>query len=352
VQQATEPPGIKFPELSPLLSLCTTYGLGGESAVLPETEWNASNFANLVAFRMCGNALAAVPRATVPEPWRSQLMSSVGAEVTHGRGLLGRAVDFQELLSSAGIRSLAVKGLAVADLHPTSVPRRFADVDLLVPQGQYLQAISFLHRKGYRPLTRPWSDKQIARMMPSVNFEAADGRQLDLQRYLGSWALGRRVDFDEAYERARTITIGDRQLKATGLPDTMITTALSMLADYGTGYEKLWPWRDLVVLSEQASPDEVAEICERTELSWVLHDVLLALPEGARPDELVARLARRPPSRADQLRRRMLLETPPRWRRAFGHMMRLPPLGGAEFFIDLVRQHFEKIDRTPRPPSP
>jgi hypothetical protein len=63
-----------------------------------------------------------------------------------------------------------------------------------------------------------------------------------------------------------------------------------MLGDWGSDFSKLWPWRDLAVLSAQVDRERVVSLAQATGLSWVLREHLEALPVPMQPTELIAQL--------------------------------------------------------------
>ena len=99
-------------------------------------------------------------------------------------------------LHAAGIKTLLLKGAALAALHYRDVGvRSMADVDVLVPHAQALAAAEVLARHGWVPWPRGTRvDQDFIAANNSVGFEDAKGRQIDLHWYVTREARTRGVD--------------------------------------------------------------------------------------------------------------------------------------------------------------
>ncbi len=315
---------IAVPPLRALTRHALWVGLGLDMPRLDVEAVGDDDVTSVASTRLATNALAAIRReAPVSPAITASLVAFASAEARTTARVLAAAPDLQQTLAAASIRSLAVKGAAVADLHPAGYARRFGDVDLLVAPSDYRAAFSVLVDAGFVPADHPdWNDRTRARYLASTNFADASRRQVDVHRLVGPWPLGTRLRFDDLWRRRRSISAVGGTITAVGVEDTLVMTCLSMLGDWSADAGKLWPWRDVVVLSEMVDPEQLVDVCGRAQLGWVVEHHLAALPEVLRPAQLVRALAILGCASSDRMRRSAL--TSPRLRNGAGdHAVRL-----------------------------
>ncbi len=111
--------------------------------------------------------------------------------------IFARAAEALQLLHSAGIRTLLLKGLPLAHLHyPSPSLRAMADIDVVVPFEQLPQAVAALRANGWSP-----ENESVVKIRPvqfehSWTFRKPGGCDLDLH-----WRVDRAA-FDTAAEQA------------------------------------------------------------------------------------------------------------------------------------------------------
>jgi hypothetical protein len=135
--------------------------------------------------------------------------------------IVRHAAEAQRLLSEAGVRTVAIKGVAaIATLYGGSSRRMVADVDLVIEEAQLTTTRTALERSGYRDMSPPFEHH-----MASIGFSrhlhnyartfAGDGGELDVHWQFGprpprALAAGRIV------ERSILATVEGRTLRVAG----------------------------------------------------------------------------------------------------------------------------------------
>jgi hypothetical protein len=236
------------------------------------------------------------------------------------------ARETQSLLRDADVDSVVVKGAAIAPLLPPVARRCSTDVDLLVSGGDYLHALDVLSSAGFRPHRDYWASRRMtAWATGSVNVARGAREQVDVHQFVGPPVLARRVSTDEVFARS----VQRDGLRVAGVEDSIVQTCLSMIGDWGSAYDKAWPWFDLVALTRCCDVALLAEICERSELAWLVARVLSELPAGLVPNSVLSAMPARRPSPPDAVRLRTLTAPALRRNGVLSYSVRLGPTRGS-----------------------
>jgi hypothetical protein len=205
-------------------------------------------------------------------------------------GCAGRALD---ALTEAKIEFLAVKGVPVSGLYGPGAPRFMGDVDILVSPADFQNAFDCLARQGGRTYTD--SPRFGPAVCPSVNVTDDGGLQIDLHRAIPPWHWARGLTFERLRAGSTPVEVGSRTVSTTNAVHSLLVATASMVSDCGTLYEKILPWRDVVLLVgavvAEGSTDDLVREAAATGTGWMLRLVLDALPESVRPAAIVDRLA-------------------------------------------------------------
>ena len=150
------------------------------SAAARTIDWN--RFLRVVRRqRIAGLVNAALLDAgiAVPSPVARELASQAHQIARHTLALAAETARLQSLLQAGGIRSLAVKGAALAQLaYNTVATKHGRDIDLLVLPDDATAAMTLLEREGYAlrlPFTQlnPRQREAVVRYSNEVEFHRA-----------------------------------------------------------------------------------------------------------------------------------------------------------------------------------
>lgn len=213
------------------------------------------------------------------------------------------------VLSERDIDYRLLKGVVLANLvYPDPSMRVFSDVDVLVAADSFSAAASAiaegLGATRALPELRPGFDDRFGREILLRSGEV----EIDLHRTLVDGPVGLRIPLRELFERPRSVTVGDQELRTVNAEAQFLHACIS--AVLGEWPPRLMVLRDVMELlrSEQASvaadPSRVLEAAARWRATSV---VALALRRaesdlGVRVDHPLGDWARRfRPSRVDRL---------------------------------------------------
>jgi hypothetical protein len=176
------------------------------------------------------------------------------------------------------------------------------DVDIFVSPADFQRAFDCLALHGGR--TYSDSPRFGPAVCPSVNLTDDGGLQIDLHRAMAPWHWARGLTFERLLEGSSPVDVSGRSVLMTNAVHSLLVTAASMVSDCGTLFEKILPWRDVVLLmravERERRVDELVDEAAATATGWMLKLVLDALPEAVRPRDVTARLAS--PSRIQRTR--------------------------------------------------
>jgi hypothetical protein len=293
-----------FPDLEAPVEACLFYGLAPPAAeALNPAAWTESAVDEIVQFRLAGHALSLIDDhcLSVDDAVRTHLEKGLFGQTLNAMRLDGVGVELQKFLRGNGIESVALKGVALADVQVAGCPRFYGDVDLLVSPRNFRRAIDLFRQSGYSlEHPSPWN-RFFAK---SVNLYDSEGRAVDMQRAIAPWCWTRHLRFRSLLVRGRTVDANGAY--AIGIEDALITTALAHAADLGDDHEKLVPWRDLAILAPLVDPVTVARIARRARVAPIVAIMLEQLPDALRPIDLIERLGGARVPLAKRLRWRVL----------------------------------------------
>jgi len=156
-------------------------------------------------------------------------------------------------LTEAGVRSLLLKGVALAHLiYADPMHRSFNDVDLLIHPDDVVEALEVVTRLGatrHLPERRPGFDLRFAKDITFV----LDGVGVDLHRTLIDPPYGDRLNLDELFGRSRAVRVGGHDLECPDANDLYIHAALT--AGAGDRSPRAITLRDIRQLSSTAHVD-------------------------------------------------------------------------------------------------
>jgi Uncharacterised nucleotidyltransferase len=192
----------------------------------------------------------------VPAEQDRRLKSLCEQNVRRNLLLTGVLLKILKALSAVGIRTLAYKGptLAMA-LYGTLALRRTSDLDVMIDRASFPAAREVLTGLGYRPafaLTRKQDDARL-RSDCEYEFSSCDGNVcLDVHWQIAAPHLSTQFNFDELWQRRRTLMLGRESIVTFSAEDNVIVLAVH-------GGKHLWQQLTWLV--------DFAE-CLRQDLDW------------------------------------------------------------------------------------
>lgn len=231
-------------------------------------------------------------RIDVPADVRERIRrSAFGEAAAVGTVVTGAARAF-DALTSAGINFVVVKGVAVSGLYEAGTLRYMGDVDVLVSPTEFQAAFDCLVVRGGRMYSEGL--RFAPAVCPSVNVTDDSGLQIDLHRALAPWRWASGLTFERLASGSAPVNVGGWSVATANIVHSLLATACSIVSDCGTHYQKILPWRDVVVLMRAIEADgrvdELVSEAAVTGTGWMLQWVLGALPDAVRPSDLCDRL--------------------------------------------------------------
>jgi Uncharacterised nucleotidyltransferase len=284
-------PGACWPDAEQelLLAACVREG---EAALEGWRRWRERvgvDSADAHSLRLLPLAYRRLSELGVPPSELSELKLAYRTSWSHTQMLLARTGDAVADLEDTGIRTLVLKGAAVALLDYQDLGARpMSDMDVLVPPEDASRAMEVLAEHGWRPLV-PWP-AQLVGILHGHPFTDGQGRGLDLHWF----ALQRRQPDQDLWDTAVPLELRGVNTLAPG-PAWRVLHALVHGAEAGDPPPIRWvadaaavlrvnevDWDALV---EHARGREVTLIAART-LAY-LRDTF-ALPIPGEPVEALA----------------------------------------------------------------
>jgi len=220
-------------------------------------------------------------------PYLSRRVASAGAAAAHpsfaplraaflengvrALNLAGELAVVVEILEAAGVAPLAYKGpaLAVQAFGDASL-RDYSDLDLVVRKEDLAAAGAALARAGFKDLFDPGANRAVL---------LRDGHHLQYQRggvlVEVHWRFGKSVfgfaeQLSGLWERAETVDIRGRRVRALSVPDHLLALAIH-------SSKTMWASLDAVVcmvrLAAQLAPREWPEVMARAR-AWRCDEAL------------------------------------------------------------------------------
>jgi hypothetical protein len=231
-------------------------------------------------------------------------------------------------LAAAGIDTRVLKGVAIATLdEPDPAWRSYGDVDVLVPDHRFLDAVDVLASAGWRPAIPPVSRRWLGEFAKGITLVDGSGAQVDLHRLLATGTLGERVRMATLFADGQAFTVGGITLTALAPVHRFLHACYHASLGAVTGARHL---RDVLLLAHQVTPAQLEGRLEgRLDEGWspaVVHDALTATGrKGGLPDAWEQWLGAFVVDLSEQ-------QLVARWRGTFGdkaghHVRTLPGLG-------------------------
>lgn len=189
-------------------------GPPGPQSLQPDAEQWSALCSRMFSGNVPGVLAAAVEAESVvvDEPRRRRLFDQMVVRLVNDLRAESECVRVTALLRDAGIRTVVLKGLAVAHLDYADPSHRSTnDVDLLVRPDDLGPATELLTDSGFRrdlPERRPGFDRRFAK---DVTMYGPRRVEVDLHRTLLRGPFGAAIDLDELWEH-------QEHLEVAGLP--------------------------------------------------------------------------------------------------------------------------------------
>jgi hypothetical protein len=218
--------------------------------------------AALARHRVLGLVAPHVDALDLPDPQRASLRQRHRREVATSLRVVATSREVTDILAEAGVRSLVVKGAALAltqQRDPTA--RGSGDVDVWVPLAEVRTAISALEVAGWhlRPKDTPtllpaphWRNRLYGWLTPEVVVSRAQRADVDLHWRLLRSPAALPIDFDEAWDRSVAVPELGPTARTTSVVDTLRHVAAHANKD---GWPTLRHVVDLVATARVIDPD-------------------------------------------------------------------------------------------------
>jgi hypothetical protein len=242
----------------------------------PGTPWPAVVDA-VVRHRVVGPVASVAHELGVPPPQAERLRALQLEAVRSGLSVAVGSRAVSRALREAGLRSLVVKGVALAAVQQRPLADRgTGDVDLWVRPAEVGAAIEVLRAHGWRPpspvpprLPGPgWRDRLSSWCSPETALVHDRYPDLDLHWRLLRSPAGLELDFDEAWERSVAVDELQGEVRTLAAEDALRHVAAHASKDGWPGLRYLV---DVVRLARVLPPAQLAATAARH------HQVGLAL---------------------------------------------------------------------------
>jgi Uncharacterised nucleotidyltransferase len=316
-----------FPPMGRAAERALFHGIDGAPPGASPEDW-ARDLHLIVHHRLAGLALAAVAADGTKLDQRTEELLTQARETDVVRSMAAEVAAPAAIarLREADVSSVVTKGPGIADTYPQPALRPFRDIDILVSRERFPRARRGLESLGFHSLPdrerpRAYFDLQCRE---AVNLFRDDGTSIDLHHHIPPWIWGRRLHFQDIRHRAQMFQLPAGTIPVADRLHNLVIACLHLISDGGRPGQTLLIWRDLVSLAHATDPRDGAEEARRVGLDWCLSFVLRALPDFARPPELLHHLGGARPDPAEGFRLRHLLPPAVGSRHVVGQAFRLP----------------------------
>ncbi|MGA2837815.1 MAG: nucleotidyltransferase family protein [Acidimicrobiales bacterium] len=310
-----------------------------EEAVPSEVAWRSecpmivSHGLAPVAHRLIHDRSIPVPEAVVKEFSDARFFDSAFTMTVVSRSRAG--ID---ALRAAEIPFVVTKGPGIAKVCATVSDRPFADLDVVVGHDKFRSARDVLRHSGYAEQSRtiqPWdSFNWICR--EATNLRTPDGGSIDLHHRVSPWYWSSGLGLDHLVSGVEETAFFGVQLPLVSTVDNLLVAALHVVSDRSRPGQTFRVWRDLLILLNSCSIDDVVAAATRAGLADWLAWILGCLPDRVRPDEVVEALRDAPGDLTGGFRLRMLLPPGLASQNLLGHVFRLPWPNACWFVAGMV----------------
>jgi len=242
-----------------------------------------------------------------PKDVLDRLRGHVQANRLRNLFLTGELVKLLDGLEARGIPAIPYKGPVLATFaYGDLALREFGDVDVLVREGDVLEARDVLTSLGYRPEHRMSRSQEAAflRYDRECSYHREDGSAVELHWTVAQRYVTPSLDFDRLWERALRVPLGGRTVPTFSAEDLLLILCVHGGTHFWTRLGWIRDVAELIRVSEALDWDQLLKRagvlhCRRMLLLGLclVNDLLGAdLPErisrAARADAAVQGLAR------------------------------------------------------------
>jgi hypothetical protein len=283
-------------KLYPELGVWTSWALWwGRSDVRPSEPLAEPELDEICRQRLAPlllSALAAAPTNLIDAESIAALRRDAFRRAISANLAIGQSQQALKALTAASVPYAVTKGPGIARLYPHPGQRVFSDIDVLVPPERFDEALQALADLGFE---EPVDIRQVRevvgrRCREAINLATAAGGSIDLHHHLPPWLWGRGIDACAVVDAASPVRAGSVELRCASAEHNLLVAALHVVSDKNRPGATLLIWRDVVELAHAAEVGAVIEQARAAGLCGWLRGVLLALPPGMRPAELLAAL--------------------------------------------------------------
>ena len=178
---------------------------------------------------LLSNSLHAFSEFSLPNGFKEKLSEKVRTETLKTAFLVRELHQIMQDLSDDGIKSLTLKGPALAQLGYGQLKLRpFIDVDLLIQRSDFSRARDRLSSIGYRPFSKltnlsTFHEQTYLWQTGQFQFRRARGFfNLDLHVKLLPPLFSFPIGFEELYDRSRSVTVSGTSLKTFSDEDMLL----------------------------------------------------------------------------------------------------------------------------------
>ena len=225
---------VRVPAIDPAVRFVLLQGLTDlDTTARTQTHWDHRTARLLCAHRLAPLALRAIDHhgTEVAAADRSLLTQSATRRIGTTMAVMRGMRVTQELLQVAGIESLGIKGIAMADLD-TVATRCFGDADLVVPEEDFLRALDVLVDAGATHELQCYTPRRVRTTWPAIN--VSDGRliEADIHRRIAPSVWTRSFGYDEMAIGARPGAEPGTRVVSNAV--NLVVVAASIIGDLGT----------------------------------------------------------------------------------------------------------------------
>jgi hypothetical protein len=209
--------------------------------------------------RLTGLALHAVEEGLVAltAEQADQLITAQRELMLHALQLERHLLMASRSLEAAGVEAVVLKGTALAQgVYPNPSLRPFGDIDLLVRNSQWGDALETLALAGFRRRYREPRPGFTSRFGHAALLTNDQNVEIDLHRTLVAGPFGEWISADELFDRTARFPLGGVDLRR--LDDTAALAHACVHASLGFRPPLLVPVRD------------VAQLCASPHVEWDL----------------------------------------------------------------------------------
>jgi Uncharacterised nucleotidyltransferase len=248
--------------IDPLVLAVARAGLPG-AAPPPRDGW-ADHLDDLMTRGLAGlfSASAAAGMVDIDAQMAGRLQRQLDAEAVRAVQLEGELIRLAPALEHLG--AVVLKGAVLAHAaYPDPLLRPFTDLDLLVPGGRVVHAISVFATYGYertRPEPAPGYDARVGK---AVTLQHPGGVVIDLHRTLATGNAGEGIDVEELVAARRPVSVGSHTVPAPSWEAHLVECALHAVV--GDGLARPLSLRDIAEVTHHPSldPGVAAELALR-----------------------------------------------------------------------------------------